>query len=155
MGRLIAIDPGVQALGWATFERGKLARCGLLQAATAIGMAETVRDEWGRTKGVGMQLIIEKPQVYRQRHWKGDPNDLIDVAMVVGAAVVAFPGAERRVITPHTWKGNRPKAVCNAHTLRLLSVPERHIVNQCHIRKSLMHNVLDAIGIGLWALDRR
>ena len=152
---LISIDPGKHSLGWARFDDERLTACGLLRwkdwASMAGGMS-WMQERLGSEPST--LIVIEVPQVYRQRFWKGDPNDLIDVALVAGAAGMIF-GPGIKFIRPHEWKGGRGKNVDHPLTLSRLSSSERVELDKLDVPKSLRHNVLDAIGIGLWKLGRR
>jgi hypothetical protein len=150
--RLIAIDPGKAGLGWAAFEGGRLIETGLI-ANGSLSEAFRVLKEVCAKYRPG-DAVIEIPQVYQQRLQKGDPNDLITVAVIAGIAAASFLpyGIEPQLVRPSRWKGNRPKAVDNQYTLSLLDEDEK-----CKLVKvsSKQHNVLDAVGIGLWRVGRR
>lgn len=103
-------------------------------------------------------VVVEKPQVYVRRRSKGDPNDLIDLAVLAGA-ICAKAGRAVQV-HPRDWKGTIPKA-------RLLSQYMVHRRNERDLGEagcaayriglstlpnSLRHNIADAVGIGLWAI---
>jgi len=152
-GILIAVDPG-RVLGVAVFRNSILLDVGLLSAPTIrelhYGLFQLLEAHKPN------QGIVEVPQVYQQRRWKGDPNDLIDVAVIAGVAGAALaPFCETLFIKPHVWKGSRPKAVDNEYTLSKLTEMEREIVDGAGLTKTKSHNAIDAIGIGLWALERR
>jgi len=143
---LIAIDPGKHAVGWAAFGDDGLSACGMLEIG-ALGYLA------GRRPDVA---VIEVPQIYDRRRWKGDPNDLIDVAIAAGMARQALcDAAEVVLVKPAAWKGQRAKAIDTEYTSGLLSLPERAVIDRCGVAKSKRHNVIDAIGIGLWRLGRR
>jgi hypothetical protein len=156
MSRLVAIDPGKAGLGWASFTNEKLCSAGLIVCDNLVKTTEALVEMMGRTYPHPSTVVIEVPQVYQQRLQKGDPNDLIDVAVIAGiAAGVAAQFVEPQPVRPHKWKGNRPKALDNAYTLSLLSAEEKLVVDSCGALKSKLHNVIDAVGIGLWKLGRR
>lgn len=101
-------------------------------------------------------VVVEIPQVYQQRKQKGNPNDLVQLAFTAGLALrhisyVNEPSLE--TIRPRAWKGTRPKHVCNKITLNALTEEEKARIPD--LPKTKLHNVLDAIGIGLWRLGRR
>lgn len=149
--KLISVDPGKHAFGWALFEDGDFIAGGLCGNDTqAID---------GDLKALGAtEAIIELPQVYQQRMWKGDPNDLIEVAIVAGKAAhaLAMAGAtDIEFVKPRVWKGTRSKKICNKLTLDTLTSCERAAFDTIEVLASLRHNVIDAIGIGLWRLKRR
>lgn len=141
---LMSVDPGKNEFAWAYFVGNKLSKCGLCCDINNKDVNKLV---------YGAEAVIEVPQIYPQRVWKGDPNDLIDVALTAGRVSTAFPRFE--FVRPHAWKGNRPKNIDNSYTLTLLTPDELNILNYCHVIKSKKHNVIDAIGIGLWKLGRR
>jgi hypothetical protein len=145
---LISIDPGKDRFAWAAFENDKLVRCDLFTAWSA-GI-----ERMSSLKG-DVLVFIELPQVYNQRHWKGDPNDLIGVALTVGGLKFAARTArEVRLVLPHEWKGNVPKAVMLKRIESKLDDDEKEVLAQAAIAKGHRHDVVDAIGIGLWALGR-
>lgn len=159
MSRLIAIDPGTTACGWAEFTHGFLARCGLVRTQA--------RELPLRASGLSLQLArlipfepdttlaIERPEVYRQRFLKGDPNDLIAVAIVVGSILSTFPPAKVLLPLPKEWKSNVPKDVTERRLRKNLSSEElgRLIEHLEPVPPSLRHNVFDAVALGRWALS--
>jgi hypothetical protein len=147
--KLMTVDPG-KNLGWAMFEDGRLIETGLIEAHS---LADTVFELVGVCeRHRPAEAVIEIPQVYQQRLWKGDQNDLVDVAVIAGAAAATLIAyAEPQLIRPHGWKGNRPKAIDNRHTFSLLDDEEKSKIPSGAKR----HNVLDAVGMGLWKLGRR
>jgi len=141
---LLSIDPGKDHCAWAWWEDGGLVECG----RTGSG--------WSRADGVGRRArrtIIELPQVYQQRRWRGDPNDLIQVALTVGALEYQAQG-DVVLVRPHQWKGSMPKDVMGRRIQGRLSEVERACVALCGVPASRRHDVVDAVGIGLWGLGR-
>lgn len=145
--KLIAIDPGART-GIAIFTDGVL--------TSAYDRAfDTPQEEVLALRDAAIifkpnRVVVEMPVVYPIKQWKGDPNDLITVAIHVGVAVAVFsPFCAVELATPRQWKGQRPKAIDNARTLRLLSEDELE-----RIEKKNSTHALDAIGLGLWALKR-
>ncbi len=152
-GNCLAFDPGKRAVGWAYFFEGQLKDCGLITEDDSRSLFENLAifakqwDEWE------LNIVIEIPQVYRQSKWKGDPNDLIEVAVVSGALGLCFAEKPTRFVKPHDWKGNVPKNIHNDRVLGRLSKPERQIfAEEKSFSKAQAHNVVDAIGLGLWFL---
>lgn len=120
------------------------------RAEAWLGMVEGVRQLVGGR--LVNQLVVELPQVYVAVRSKGDPNDLIALAAVVGGLCEAFRGARQRIYLPREWKGQAPKEVIAERALKRLTPDEAARVT-CR-RKSLLHNVLDATALGLVALGR-
>lgn len=144
---LIAIDPGART-GIAVFSDSILSSAYDRAFANTNEEVLVLRDL--ATIFKPGRVVIELPVVYPIKQWKGDPNDLIKVAMHVGIAVAVFsPFWSVELATPRQWKGQRPKAIDNARTLRLLSEDELE-----RIEKKNSTHALDAIGLGLWALKR-
>lgn len=148
--RLLAIDPGVKHLGVAEFRAGRLAGCDLVQAGKR-SIFEALHDFAEKLGPVDI-LAIEKPQVYRLS--KGDPNDLIDVARVVGAAEYLWRASELREYRPHTWKGNAKKEAVEGWICKRLDSTETLRADRDMEYGRLNHNIWDAIGIGMYALGR-
>jgi len=151
--RLVTIDPG-KTIGWATFYDDRFIGADVIDAErlhTASHMLHNL------VKAAHPDLaIIEKPQVYPQRNWKGDPNDLINVAIIAGAAAaILMQTADIAFVKPHEWKGNRPKKIDNEYTLGKMTTAERELLERCNIPKGKLEHVLDAIGIALWQIGRR
>lgn len=147
MNMLLAIDPGVRALGWAYFEDGRLVQAGLLRAKHIQEMV----DQLWLLDLHPVSLVIERPQVYGGA--KFDPNDLVGLAVVAGAAAGRFHMAKNIDFPlPRMWKGQVPKDIHHERVLRALSIAERGQVP--NTTKSLQHNVLDAVGLGLWKIGR-
>lgn len=162
MNRLLAIDPALNGTGWALFEAG-LVECG---CCTSKG-----KDLWKRCKYVAdalvqvprsagvLEVIVEKPQAYVQRRSRGDPNDLIDMGILIGVALRALHPGKVRLVTPRTWKGTVPKTqdvneyVIHRRTQKELSprAYRLYMDRLMETKKALRHNVADAVGLGLWA----
>ncbi len=157
MGLLLAVDPGLRGCGVALFRGGRLE-----QAAYVDGLPHAQRAQaWTAMVGavvdfVGARaldyLAIELPQVYVASRSKGDPNDLIQLAAVVGGLCLAFEAAQQRVYLPAEWKGQAPKEVIHGRVDKRLNEDEAAAIS-CR-RKGLLHNVKDAVGIGLVFLGR-
>jgi len=144
---ILSVDPGTREMGWALWEGGGLRDCGIARGgdwiATVAGMPEMSVD----------RLVIEDQQIYRNS--KIDAHALLAVARVVGAVVFYYKKPLTNLVKPREWKGQLPKAVCNRRTLSKLNPRERSRYDGTNYPKSIRHNLLDAIGIGLWALGRR
>jgi hypothetical protein len=143
--RLLAIDPGLHT-GWALFVKKA---AGLDLVACGTGEPPSSAQPYPL-----WECVIECPQVYPQQ--AVPPNDLITLAFQAGRYAEAARVAKTRfvrTVLPHEWKGNLPKNVCAARVLSRLSPEEIGIVEEMSegIPKSQRHNVLDAIGIGLFA----
>jgi hypothetical protein len=154
---LVAIDPGVKHLGIAVFKDAVLERAFL---------ADTPRFEepWMKPNFCSLhglhhvnELVIEKPQIYVAARSKGDPNDLIDLALVAGGLAGIFRVMNQLPVIyyrPSEWKKQAPKNVVTERTLASLSPFEIDHIKLPRAAKTLGHNVYDAIGIGLAHLHK-
>lgn len=158
MKTLLALDPGVTS-GLACFYDTRLVDVRLLQTAYALPLVILNFPLFDEGRAVINKIVVELPQIYPVGKWKGDPNDLIEVAFAGGRwtqyLINQFFIADVQTIKPSTWKGQRPKKIDNEYTLSLLTVDERALVDALKAPPSKIHNAIDAIGIGLWAVGRR
>lgn len=144
---LVSCDPGTKGLGLAVWSGGELVRAGF---ETFDGPRDAVLGVTDFTGNHYFDLAIEVPQVYVAGKSKGNPNDLIDVALVVGALIGAACASHHFV--PRVWKGQTPKEITTRRSREKLS--EAELARIVMPRGSLRHNVWDAIGIGLFSLRR-
>jgi hypothetical protein len=147
---MIAIDPGKRHLAWAEFIDNRLADCGLAEG--------TPRELRLALEEIGLRrelTVIECPQIYPSRRWRGDPNDLIDVAVTAGvAAGVLCRRGKVEYVRPGTWKGAVKKPIMLVRIINVLGSDERMLLEACGVTRGNRHNVIDAIGLGLWRLGR-
>lgn len=144
---LLTIDPGKKSVGWAEFSDKKLSNCGLVSV--------TWHDLLGQIPCMYItHIVIEVPQVYQQRLLKGDPNYLIDVSLVAGGIAARSGLRKPEFIRPRVWKGNVPKDIMTKRIVDHMDADEFDIFEAIDVPKGLQHNVLDAIGIGLWKVGR-
>lgn len=149
---LVAIDPGLRHCGVALFvvheaPRAALVRNSELEARgplTHLRMAEAVSKQlraWG-VPFASMRLAIEFPRIYPQSdQQKGDLNDIVELGGVVSAIVSWLAVEDVQVLYPQDWKAQVPK--------KLMTERIKKRAAWC---ASKDHNVLDAVGIGLFAL---
>lgn len=137
---LLAIDPGADT-GWAYFEKKKLTKCGL-GAPPVVGVTE---------------VLIEKPTLYPRS--KARSSDVITLAVRAGECGGAYGslGVAVEYVEPRTWKGQVPKDVHHARIWATLAQDERLVVDRAvsGLAPSKRHNVLDAVGLGLYGVGRR
>lgn len=89
-------------------------------------------------------LIVEVPQVYREVKQKGDPNDLINLALLAGNLEALISAREVIEVRPGTWKGQIPK---HTHHARLRG--------RTGFTGIVPHDALDALGIMLYGEDMK
>lgn len=162
---LVSMDPGIRCCGVAVFKHDgtvpRLARALIVRNPVKSGddlnavrlMAKEVLATLRNETYYGYDFVSEWPQVYRAVRSKGDPNDLMPLAGVVGFVASASWGSVRRFL-PAEWKGQMPKDVCEKRALSRLDAAEQVVLAACAVPASLRHNVIDAVAIGLHAAGR-
>ncbi len=171
-GDLFAVDPSVSSAGVALF------RGGVLIAASRIRLEPGKRDHGAKCMRMAHQilawvvgqhaeprtLVMEWPKIYHGAKGKVDPNDLIGLAgidmAVAGALTVALipRNITLELVTPlpSDWIGQLPKT----KTVKGAKVSPRgaFILGKLTDEEALIvpasHDAIDAIGIGLWGLQR-
>ena len=164
---LLAIDPGLD-VGWALFlDTGRLLACGLGDPRIhELHKASEIRD-----------VIIEHPFVYPRGQTK-DPNAIVKLAIGAGEWAGTYrQWAQIEYVLPWQWKGSVPKVIHHERLLAILSTDELEVFKKgtktytkMHVSASSVkdgyapaprkmpaskkHNVLDAIGLGLFFLGR-
>lgn len=165
-GWLVNVDPGLIHPAIALFHHGQLCvarRVKVPKAVASLPMGERVRqvvDLIGAacSEVLGTEspvaLVTERPQVYAGAKSKGDPNDLIPLAMIIGGVSTGFrvptisivprdwAGATRKETTGDPWLSPRGQLVES-----ILSTDER-------ARCESSHDAIDSVGMGLKVLNR-
>ena len=156
---VLAIDPGLKCLGWALFCEGKLIACGVSRSKNNRHLGKCAQDHINNLLNLGIKpevsVLLERPKIYTLTKQKGDQNDLIAIAIVgaiVSGALSMYPVEE---VFPDGWKGQMPKDVCHRRIDRRLTDEETRVKETLPKAKTVRHNGLDAIGIGLFGVGRR
>lgn len=137
-----SVDPGKLSIALAVW-------CNSILTAVNFFKVQCIEDwsivKFARTDGI---LFIERPQIYQMKRSKGDPNDLLDVMRTVG---VCYAMATQVVeYKPAQWKGQVSKKVMKDRILKVLTESERAILD----KQGSNEHIIDAIGIGLYGLQR-
>lgn len=173
MSTILAIDPGVANRGcaYAVFSNGGLVRTGFARPEGAIAGLDDVRT-----------VAVERPEYQGAKSDAARVKNLIDLAWVGAALAYLYAGvyaAEVVEIVPSRWKGSLHKPQCHAMVWDALCAREAAVLGgdatyaaieracekgasqkwrkpggDYYPRSFLRHNELDAVGIGLYALDR-
>jgi hypothetical protein len=154
MIRLIAIDPGAHT-GWAVYYDKTLVDCGLCELAKGERPPR-----WGLPGYCAYDLCYwEHPTVY-----PGCPaGKARDILTLLDRArdIADYVQAVRKVsCLPRDWKGTIPKNTQNRRDVNRLSQAESTVLfaarsgNGRPVAQSLRNNVIDAVGLGLWAVGR-
>ena len=155
--RILCVDPGLRGCGVALFDGGHLLRAAYVKNPVEHGRGYKAHAQMGLAVYDWLdaeidRVIIEHPRVYPgSAQQKGDPNDLLDVA-AIGASCASWLMGEVETVFPSEWKGQVPKETMTERIRRSLTEVERKNIEKCPA--SLMHNTLDACGIGVWRLGR-
>lgn len=152
---VLAVDPGKEQAGVALFDAGVLVQCALLAAKDTYTLARLVeawhRKHWANRTSVD-SLAVEGQQIYPGR--RSNPNDLLPLAYLAGAVHARIPCLEARTVYPRDWTGGVPKEIRTPKVLRCLTREEQALIEGLHLPKSKVHNVIDAVGIGLYVCTR-
>lgn len=152
---IIAVDPGLDECGLAAVNNGSLIWAALARRGTRdmASKAYNVVDLMlvNMKFGGRVDLALEKPQIYTDRHRKGSQEPLIDLAILLGRITGLMDGIWDYTSTyymPAQWKGQVPKHVHHARLTQMLE--DTHFSWRDRVDwppKSLQHNVYDAIGL--------
>lgn len=140
----VAVDPGAKC-GLAFFDESRE-----LVGVTCVDHEQALSD----VRAHGGIVICELPRVYPMQASRVDPNDLIVLALKVGhitAHARAYVLPE-----PAQWKRQVAKEITAQRSVAaLLGKEKARCANFISgASESWMHNGLDALAIGLWALGR-
>lgn len=160
---ILACDPG-RNTGWALFAMRSLIACGHVQGkaprsnttalATEIleGVDEAIHPHL--PVGTDIDLVAVEEMFYHPHVTKSVPEDLLTVAHIAGA--LTSLGDSLRYVPAREWKGSTPKDICHRRMRGKLSEVETRAVDAMAqaTNDGAQHNVLDAICIGLYVLNR-
>lgn len=145
--RLVSIDPGKRHIGWALWIDGALGSCGVLRfeqlAQLRVYLDVVLKPQ---------RIVCEVPQVYRASQSKGDPNDLIDLALTAGVCLAS--ASDATAVRPRAWKGTTDGDVFEGRIRKRMEGNGPFAWGLNDVPKSLQHNAVDAVGLGLWCIDR-
>jgi hypothetical protein len=159
MSDVIAVDPGARGVGWSLFRGGVLLGCGWAEPEWE-GRKDSEhfrRVAWAFRKAIGP--VTEGSFYHEKMAYRGSAayaaGDLIDLSLVTGCCIGVLPESfEVHGVTPAQWKGQTSKVVNHARTMKSLSSGEARTMDLLKFARR-KHDVMDAVGIGLWACKRR
>lgn len=160
----IGIDPGVRACGVAIeygprephFARPRLQAFLVrsdFKTAVARGLDMSTRVR-ARVEAAGeVKLCVEGQQFYGTERSKGDPNQLIELALVSGLLIGALCfDCEIAHPLPRQWKGTIKKDIHHDRLRR--DHPQWIEPVESDTPKSMQHHVWDAVGLLEWMKGR-
>lgn len=159
----LAIDPG-NATGVAWGYDGRLVACYLSDPYGALVVPNMFQyvGPGDTCLAAPCRAVVEYPKFYGVRAY-GSPakaygvaNALIRESVTLGRWIerATNVGATVVEVLPRDWKGTMRKRAKLKHIVSMLDPDERRIVKALELPRSLVHNVLDAVGIMLWANGR-
>lgn len=154
---LISVDPGVKATGVAFFDDYSLVNV-LLVRARSLELMIVEMQKFTNFYDTPDTVIVERPTIYR-RGGKGDPVGLVSISIVAGAAACSISQdvwSKIKFVEPRVWKGSVPKKIHNERIVEQLNDREQAILKTRLVKApvKLIHNVIDAVGIGLYQLGK-
>lgn len=190
--KVIGIDPDTNNTGWALLEETSkgvvVLECGVIDTRSTKGILAVERTIRGLYRVLPKLLachgvIAEYPQSYNVgghygggRTSKVDPNSLIMLAAISGAALAAAnvaPRGFRALVRPMVWKGQQTKGANQRQTARIIGWKfENHsscytsaLVDVTPPKEVKVHpwkgksrkpwsEILDAAGIALYGLGK-
>lgn len=162
---LISFDPGLREAGLAVFTNGLLTSAFLVRNPNTKDRGGKAWLEMGGTVDIIATMafptgrvplfVSEIPQVYREgKSANVSPDDLTNLTGVVGCVIGFLDPSEVKTYVPAEWKGQVPKDIHNRRIKASLSLDEVRVLDAVKCPASLLHNVIDAIGVGLFELGR-
>ncbi len=157
MTRSLVIDPGTQDCGTAAYESRVLARCAshkggdgdiLARCDVIVGDIARAYMLWDPE-----ELVIEWPRVYKHQESNVNPDDLMWLVFLLGQVRRLFPNVPAKCVRrmfPADWKGQVPKKIMTGRIVSKLNPEEQRVLGKL----SANHNVVDAVGIGLYHFAR-
>ena len=152
-GLRVCVDSGKHRIAWALGDDRSVLSAGLyrtdLKTTSVLTPIPNV-----------LTVIQEVPVSYkvgrgRRRAKRVDPNDLIAIACRSGWFCGAIaPGAQYVPIPPREWKGTINGDVFLTRIANRLTPAEVAVLEGTGVCDSLLHNVIDAMGMVLWTQGR-
>lgn len=174
----VGFDPGVKCSGFAVMNGPNVVAVGVIDTSNVRARGLRAVEFQARAVGnvfqtalqgeAGALLVVEGQQFYedksKKRKNRANPDTLIKLATVSGAALGAWQG-DSRLVRPSQWKGQKSKGVHHNQILKGLgwdyvwlgkvkpveefTVP-KGVAVMGEIHKKNAKEVLDAIGLAQW-----
>lgn len=171
---ILTIDPGYShenGTGYAIFDGNtyRLKACGLIRPfapgmenhTTTIEIADKVRKKWEEEVGFSYDpkiLCIEHPLAcFTKQGVRVNSKSIITLAILCTRIEERFNAKTLLRPYPHIWKKNGSKEETKTLVLNTLGKCSHRSLNEglSVVAPRLQHNVFDAVGLGLWAIDEK
>jgi len=160
--RIVASDPGKWHAGVGFFHRRQLVgvqfprwpnefRAESRQGDACAFVAWSVVTPWSTSPDA---VVVEQPLIRDPRRQKGAQADLLPLCDMKGAFFARFHPTTCISVPVTMWKGNRPKDITLPHVMAKLSDTEKNIIFKLGLSKEDVEHVIEAVGVGLWAVAR-
>lgn len=156
---LVCFDPG-QTVGVSVWIKQKLVFCGYGKIDKYLDQKNILNNVYSGDLAGGT-LIVERPMSYslKGKRMLVNPNDLLQTDFRAGLLSGYYLGMGmdlEEIRPPSLWKGQVPDDVILERVLEKTSDKERELIGEAKSAraKKLDHNMVDAIGMGLWRLNR-
>lgn len=175
---LLSIDPGRLVLGYALWKESNLTGVGLsvckalspaipgslqvsqlaAEHASQVGEAIILSTNFSHVQNCAVEFMVHYPDHGRKdtkQAQEAKAKDLLDLQAIAGW-VAGQSSFNARHYTPAMWKGQMPEDVTTIKVVKALNDFEVDVLSRAKLQypKHLHHNLIDAIGIGLHALNR-
>jgi Holliday junction resolvasome RuvABC endonuclease subunit len=155
---ILAIDPGTSETGIALLTNGNWSWVDVIRVMGTRAelrlreMCDMVHEKvhsairYSDVTTVGVEWQASRPDDKR-------PNDIIHLAMVVGAVLAAVPERiDLKTPLPVQWKGS---ADGDTFTERVVKAMPEVLLQLGHVPRSLRHNGYDAAALAYWCIAKR
>lgn len=156
---IIAVDPGLRACGVAITRHSRLVKAWLSKnpekkddgaVAWRQMCRQVLREIIDLSLGYHFDLLVVERQYMPMNR---NPYALTGLTAIAGGLVCSIVAEEVQSVWPSVWKGKMDGQQRVEMILQALTVEERRCADGLD-KKTTAHNVLDAIGIALWASGR-
>jgi hypothetical protein len=169
---ILTIDPGYShenGTGYAIFDdkTHRLKACGLIRPfapgienhTTTIEIADKIRRVWEKEVGFSYDpkiLCIEHPLAcFTRQDVRVNSKSIITLAILCTRIEERFSAKSFLRPYPHIWKKRDNKEKTKTLVLETLGEWSRKTLYEglARVSQRIEHNVIDAVGLGLWAMD--
>lgn len=156
--RLLSVDPGVHKMATAEWKDGLLRYAFNSPSPPYFDNTTEIIGYWGLKGQIWLpapdEVVGEFPFIYPKGHGskKSDSVDPNDIVLLAACAAAFYSGFRSglKLYLPSEWKAQVPKNICRQRIEAELSAEEK----ECIRKGGPMHDIYDAIGIGLFHLGR-